>query len=246
MTSKIERYWEQRSENYNNLEWTINKKYINNLIDCSELSKDHLVLDVGSGTGVVAVNIKNKVSSVFALDISNQMLNKGNWNEISFIKWDIRKPLFDKMVFDRIIARMVFHHILKDIEHAFYRCYNCLKVGGKMIIAEAVPPSSSDLVIRWFSDMFSYKEDRVTFIPGQLEEYLDKVGFLKIKSFFFSMPNFSINNWIVNSGLSQDKINIILKMHIDAPKEVKEAYDMRIDGNNILINSKYTIVVGEK
>ena len=62
------------------------------------------------------------------------------------------------------------------------------------------------------------------------------------------MPaNYSIvdtGDWYL--GPLNCNIDGIIKMHLDAPKEVKKAYNMKIDGNNIIINSKYTIVVGEK
>lgn len=243
---KDNNYWKIRSEKYSNLEWVSDKSYIENVIECSKLSNSHVVLDAGSGVGVVANAIKDKVSLVVALDISNDMLSKGIWAGISYIEWDIREPLFDKWIFDRVIARMMFHHVTEDIEYAFDKCYECLKHKGKLIVAEAIPASNSNLVVEWFSDMFSYKEDRITFVPGQIETYMGEAGFDFVESFFFSMPNFSINNWLENSGLPQDKIDKIIKIHIDAPQEVKDAYDMRIDGSNILINSKYTIVVGEK
>ncbi len=239
-------YWKIRSEKYNKLEWVEDGLYIDNLINCSDLNKNHLVLDVGTGTGVVANNIKDKVSFVVALDISIDMLSKGKWDGISFINWDIRESLFSHKIFDRIISRMVFHHILEDIDCAFYKCYNYLKIGGKMVIAEGIPPSNSDLVVNWFSDMFDYKEDRITFAPGQLEKYMNVAGFSKVQSYFFFMSSFSINNWIENSGLHHDKVDNIIKMHLDAPQEVKDAYNMKIDGSNILVDSKYTIVVGEK
>ncbi len=248
MKNKIKElcYWEVRSKKYNNLKWVSDKSYMDNLIDCLDLDDSYLVLDVGAGTGAVSNNIKNNVTSVFAMDISNIMLRENNWSGVSAIEWDIRKPLFDKNIFDRVVARMVFHHILENIDDAFNNCYNYLKEGGKMVIAEAIPPFNSQIVVDWFTEMFSYKEDRITFVPGQIEQYLKDAGFLEVNSFFFSMPNFSINNWIENSGLYMNEINNILKMHIDAPQEVKNAYEMRIDGDQILINSKYTIVVGKK
>ena len=244
--SKIEKYWKERSAKYNNLEWVSCGSYLDNFCTAADLNQDHIVLDIGAGTGVVGNYIKKYTSKVFALDVSSDMLKNGEWRDVSLINWDVRVPLFGKNIFDRITARMVFHHILKDQDKAFENCYNYLKKAGKIIIAEAVPPSSSTLVINWYTDMFEHKEDRITFVPGQLEESLKSAGFLNIQSFFFFMPEFSINNWLDNSGLSQDKISKIIKIHLDSPQEVKDTYDMRINGDNILINSKYTIVVGDK
>ena len=243
---KVEKYWKKRAEKYNSLEWVHNNSYMNNFCKVADLNSNHLILDIGSGTGAVANHVKKYVKEVFALDISYDMLKNGFWKDISLIHWDIRKKIFYKNIFDRITARMVFHHILKNQNKAIKNCYDCLKKTGKIIISEGIPPSISDLVVNWYSEMFSYKEDRLIFLPGDLEKKLTKVGFLNVKSFLFSMPNFNINNWINNSGLSKNKINKIIKMHIEAPEEVKQAYNMKISKNNILINSQYLVIVGEK
>ena len=67
---------------------------------------DDLVLDVGTGTGVVARHIKDHVKHVVAVDISYSMLEKGKWEDISIIKCDIGDSIFIEGLFDRIIARL--------------------------------------------------------------------------------------------------------------------------------------------
>jgi hypothetical protein len=60
------------------------------------------------------------------------------------------------------------------------------------------------------------------------------------------MPFFNVNNWINNSGIDEKNINKILQMHMEAPPEVKKAYNMKIKDNKITIDSKYMIMVGQK
>lgn len=246
MNKTNEKYWKKRSFKYNNLKWVYNDSYMYNLCKAANFNKKQIVMDMGSGTGAVSKNIKNLVKKVIALDISSDMLNKGNCNNISFIKWDIRNSLFKDNIFDRIVARMVFHHILKKQDKAIQNCYKYLKKSGKIIIAEAIPPSNSDNVINWFYDMFDYKEERVRIFPSDFKLKLQNNGFEDIKIFKHWMFDFDINNWIENSGLSKNKISKIIQMHIEAPSDVKNAYNMKINNGKITINSKYMIMTGNK
>ena len=242
----IEKYWEKRSVKYNNLEWVNCNSYIDNLCFVSDLNKEQIVLDVGTGTGVVANNVKKYVKKIIGMDISNAMLKKGEWQDISFINWDIREILFNDGIFDRIFARMVFHHILKNQKKALINCYNYLKKFGKIIIAEALPPSDSKNVAKWFYDMFLYKEKRVKILPSAFKTKLQNCGFKNVEIKEYFMLNFNVNNWIENSGLEPKKISKIMQMHFSAPVEVKKAYNMKINNNQITVNSKYMIITGQK
>ena len=62
----------------------------------------------------------------------------------------------------------------------------------------------------------------------------------------FIMEGFSINNWLKNSGLSITKQNRILDLHLNADRKIKEAYNMKINGRNILIDVKNVILVATK
>ena len=69
-------FWDIRSANYDKLFWVKDKGYLDLILECAELDKKHLVLDVGTGTGTVAMAIEPHVNHVVAIDISNSMLEK--------------------------------------------------------------------------------------------------------------------------------------------------------------------------
>ena len=42
------------------------------------------------------------------------------------------------------------------------------------------------------------------------------------------MDNFSVKNWLENSGLDTDKQKEIFDMHVNADAKIKNAYNMKI------------------
>lgn len=244
--TEVERFWDIRAANYDRLFWTKDCSYIEEIIRMGDLKPQHIVLDVGTGTGAVAREIRKYVDHVVAVDVSDSMLSRGEWSGISAIKWDIGNSFFAKGVFDRVFARMVFHHILDNLDRAVLRCYDLLKPRGRIVVAEGVPPSDTPAVIDWFTEMFRHKEDRLTFTRESLRRYLLQNGFRAIREKVHVMENFSVKNWLANSGLSQEKQDAIFLLHLNAPPEVKAAYNMRFEVDDCFLRTHNAILVGIK
>ena len=135
-------FWNERSKKYNDLKWIHDKGLIESIINICQPEQSQTVLDLGTGSGIIANAIRPFVNEVIGMDISHQMMNKGTWENISKIKGNILKNVFQKNTFDIIVARMVFHHV-NPIEIGLQNCYRILKESGKLIIAESIPPSDS-------------------------------------------------------------------------------------------------------
>ncbi|MEE9430821.1 MAG: methyltransferase domain-containing protein [Melioribacteraceae bacterium] len=243
---KIDHFWKIRSAKYDNLFWTKDDSYLKDIFEAADLNKNQFVLDVGTGTGTVAKGMKDFVRQVVAVDISDSMLEKGLWNGISVVNWDIGEKLFAEAIFDRVVARMIFHHILDNLDRAILRCYDLLKEGGKIVVAEGIPPSEDPEIIDWYTEMFKHKEERRTFTESQLKYYLEKNGFKNVKIKRHIMNNFSINNWVENSGLDEKVQKTIIDIHLNAPQKVKDAYEMRVENGECLVKTENLILTGEK
>ena len=242
----LKAFWQIRAASYDKLYWTRDQNYLSEIIKLADLKEHHLALDVGTGTGTVAAVINGLVRHVVAVDISGVMLEKGSWSGISVVKWDIGESLFGDCIFDRVFARMVFHHILDSLDRAILRCYDVLKNGGKIIVAEGVPPVSDPDVVQWYAEMFELKEERRTFTPEMLVHYLAKNGFKNVTTHSYYMESFSIANWLENSGLDEKTQTEIMDMHKYAPEKIQRVYDMRLGENDCTIRTKNVIVVADK
>ncbi len=246
VAAEIESYWQIRAANYDKLYWTKDSTYLSEIVRLAELQKEHVVLDVGTGTGTLAVAVKDLVHHVVAIDISDAMLEHGDWKGISVIRWHIGETLFADGIFDRLFARMVFHHILDDLESAIRCCYNSLKEGGKIIVAEGVPPVNDTDVIAWYTEMFKLKEDRTTFTPEALVSYLINGQFKNVTAHVHYTKNFSIRNWVKNSGLDKKTQRRIMNAHRLAPPKIRQAYNMRMTRDDCIVRTKNSIIVAEK
>jgi ubiquinone/menaquinone biosynthesis C-methylase UbiE len=201
---------------------------------------------VGTGTGTIARAIRPHVKHVVAVDPSSAMLAQGKWEDVSIIKWNISESFFADHIFHRVFARMVFHHIMDNLDAAILRCYDILKDGGRIIVAEGVPPEDDPEIVNWYTQMFKLKEDRRTFLPAQLVYFLQKNGFRDVKCVTHYMDNFSIRNWLENSGLDPTRQEAILELHRTAPAAVRNAYQLIERNGDVLIRTKNVVVVGER
>jgi len=248
MNKKIdynEAFWKIRSQHYNELEWANHRLYLDEFISAGKFRKSDVVLDVGTGTGIVAHGLSPLVGEVIGLDKSQDMLEHSNWHgNMYFIKRNIFDPIFDDGVFDKITCRQVFHHILRNRQKAMDICYRMLKRGGMMVFSEGVPPTKR--VKKDYIEIFRLKEKRATFYEEDLVNLMKTSGFKNVKVKVVYLRKMSVRNWLANSGLPgtvQEKIYLI---HKNAGDYFKKDYNMVEEDNDCLIDMKMAILTGIK
>jgi ubiquinone/menaquinone biosynthesis C-methylase UbiE len=232
-------FWKMRAKHYNELEWVNHRTYLDAFIQLGDFRRSDLVLDVGTGTGVVAHAISPVVKQVIGLDKSQDMMEHSNWyGNMYFIRRDIRNPIFAGGVFDKVVCRQVFHHVLRDRQKAMNECYWVLKKGGRMVFSEGVPPTKR--VEEDYTEIFRLKEKRVTFCEETLFGLMAQAGFI------LWLKKMSVKNWLINSGLPKSIQDKIFRLHRDAKSYFKEDYNMIETADDCFINMKMVILVGEK
>ena len=92
-------------------------------------------------------------------------------------------------------------------------------INGKTLLLSATPVK--------LENMWDFKEERRTFTEKQLKELLKRNGFCKIRSEMYLMKNFSIKNWLINSGLDKKAQKKIFDLHVEASPKIKELYKHR-------------------
>lgn len=239
--------WTQRAKKYNNLDWVNRDVLMSGIVQIAKQISPGKILDLGTGTGKVLKAIKNMnpTAECWGVDYSQAMLEKVENKESYTLKVSNAEDLKEipSDYFDLVTARMVFHHI-NNLQKAASEVKRILKKGGCFILCEGNPPSQR--TIKWYTEMFRYKEDRYTLTEVDLINILVYAGFQDITTKTIIMPNCSLNNWLDNSGIPQENIDIIKKMHYEADDYVREDYRMATKDSDCFMDWKFSITFGFK
>ncbi len=105
----------------------------------SDLNSNQIVLEIGTGTGIIPFSIYSKVSSIIATDISpemiriaNQKLEKSEIKNVDFQIQDSYNLTYPDKSFDVVIASNLFH-LLYEPEKPIKEIKRVLKDNGILI-----------------------------------------------------------------------------------------------------------------
>ena len=240
-------FWAVRAEGYGQLEWASRQGYLQAFVAAGDFQPTDRVLDVGTGTGIVAHAISPLVAEVVGVDISPDMLARARASRVAnevFEEGEACKLRFPDTQFDKVTARMIFHHLIEDGDQAMRECYRVLKPGGMMVLSEGVPPDRS--LGDWYTRMFALKEERLTFFEEDLVALMSSGGFDIEQVLTHISPQVSIGNWLRSSGLPQERQDRIMQMHLDLDETGKQYYNMTLTGGDVLCDFEFVILVGRK
>lgn len=247
MTTDVHSFWKMRAQKYNQLSWATENQYEKMFLDAGNFSKNDRVLDVGCGTGLMTKLVAPHVGSIVGLDISVDMLRQAaistEPHEL-YLQGDMTALPFLENTFTKVTARMVLHHLMDKVQVGVDECHRVLDTGGEIIISEGIPPDPS--IADWYTDMFRYKEERITFSQEILESLLKNAGFTAVHTQRYIMPQVSIGNWLGNSGIPADNQTKIMQMHRDLPEHGKKLYNATISKDDVRLDMHFLIVVGQK
>jgi ubiquinone/menaquinone biosynthesis C-methylase UbiE len=243
--SEERQYWANRSTHYAKLEWAARSDYLNAVVQAAHLKPTDIVIDAGTGTGLIANAAAPFVESVVGLDHSPEMLAQARAElrpNQTITEGNITDLPFGDGTFTKGFARMVFHGLTGDAPKAAKECFRVLKPGGQFILSEGVPPDR--LAADWYTEMFKLKEERLTIFPEDLENLMSSSGFKDIITIIHVTPQVSIKNWLDNSGLPKERQNLIMQRHFDMPRDVWEVYNATAKENDVLLDMKFAITLG--
>jgi ubiquinone/menaquinone biosynthesis C-methylase UbiE len=112
------------------------------LLNIDKNIKNFNVLDYGTGSGLVALLLQDKVKHITGLDNSKSMLKelgikieKLKIENIDFSFHDINHESLHKNKFDLVVTNMTMHHI-KNHSIFISKLFDSLKIGGYLFIAD--------------------------------------------------------------------------------------------------------------
>lgn len=246
-------FWSTRSQGYSNLGWVNNGSLLESIVDLAQLEGDETVVDIGTGSQAVLDKVAKRLKRgvAYGFDVSADMLKRregtsrpDNTHLLVASVYDIP---FGNESAHCAIARMVFHH-LGDINDALKEVDRILKPGGKLVVSEYI--EGDEEILSFEEAVFDIKErGRHLWTGGQLmrkiatgwrsEGYINCIGGI--------LPQYSVRDWMTNSGLTKEAQQEVLGIYLAAPRTIQHKMNFTFtpDGD-VLVDRPFLHVTAKK
>ncbi|MBC7870462.1 MAG: class I SAM-dependent methyltransferase [Chitinophagaceae bacterium] len=153
------------------------------IYEAGELSKENKVLEVGIGTGRIALPLARKVRQIFGADLSTEMMGRLRQKQtdeaIYLTQADATRLPISENTFDAVVVVHVFH-LVSDVNAVLSELARVLRPGGKLIHCW-----NRDDDARWFKVRESWKSAVINRRRGSLEwdnfdALIQKAGWLPV------------------------------------------------------------------
>ena len=179
------------------------------IVDALKLKRTDCVLEIGTATGRLAIDLAQLCDYVYAIDISESMLNyarekakKLGRHNIKFTKAGFLTYQQEKETLDAVITKFSLHHLPDHWKFvALKRIFDILKPGGKLFLKDAM-----------FSvDIQDFFESADYWIQGTREVSGDKPAEAVVLCIKEEYPTYS---WIIEEMLKRVGFHIESANHM--------------------------------
>ena len=170
---------------YDPLLWLMReKKFKGDLLEQAQISKGNRVLDVGCGTGTLALMTKrlHPEAQVAGIDADAKILGIARDKAANAgIKLTFDQGMADQLPyadssFDRVLSSLFLHHLTTENKlHTLREVFRVLRTGGRFDVVDFGPPRT--IYSRLLARLTAKSEEVAANVQGLLPEMFREVGF---------------------------------------------------------------------
>jgi len=237
-------HFKNRAEKYNHSSnWVKDQELIRRIFELSGAGADSLVLDIATGTGLIAREFYGKVKKVTGLDISPEMAEHaaGCMDEIVFSP--VEELPFPDNSFDAIVCRQGLQ--FAELGRAIPEIHRVLKPGGTVVLCHLTAYDDTDRELAFAIQKLRNPARRNYLMPADISSALRRQGFLAVEDIEYITEE-SVNQWIDNGAIPKENMDAIRNLYRTADEGFKRTHNIRFTEDDIMDEMLLVIARGTK
>jgi ubiquinone/menaquinone biosynthesis C-methylase UbiE len=237
-------HFKNRAAKYNHSSnWVEDQNLIRRIFELSGAGKESLVLDLATGTGLIAREFFGKAKRITGLDISPEMARHAEncMDEIVFAP--VEQMPFPDNSFDAVVCRQGLQ--FAELDRAIPEIYRVLKPGGTVVLCHLTAYSETDRELTFAIQKLRNPARRNYLMPGDISGKLRKHGFHGVEDIEYITKE-SINKWIDNGAIPQENMDEIRNLYRTADEEFRKIHNVRFTEDDIRDDMLLVIAKGRK
>jgi ubiquinone/menaquinone biosynthesis C-methylase UbiE len=237
-------HFKNRAAKYNHSSnWVEDRALIRRIFELSNAGPESQVLDLATGTGLIAREFYGKVKKVTGLDISPDMAKyaEGCMDEIVFAP--VEQLPFPENSVDSVVCRQGLQ--FAKLDRAIPEIHRVLKPGGTVVLCHLTAYNETDRELTFAIQKLRNPARRNYLMPADISNTLRKQGFQNVEDIEYVTEE-SVNKWIDNGAIPQENMDGIRALYNAADAEFKKIHNVRFTYDDILDDMLLVIALGKK
>jgi ubiquinone/menaquinone biosynthesis C-methylase UbiE len=237
-------HFKNRAAKYNrSSNWVADQALIRRIFKLSGAGPESQVLDLATGTGLIAKEFFGKVKKITGLDISPEMAKhaEGCMDEIVF--GPVEQIPFPDNSFDAVVCRQGLQ--FAELDRVIPEIHRVLKPGGTTVLCHLTAYNDSDRELTFAIQKLRNPARRNYLMPADISDCLRRQGFREVTDIEY-VTDESVNQWIDNGAIPQENMDGIRALYRTADEEFKRLHNVRFTADDILDAMLLVIAVGKK
>jgi SAM-dependent methyltransferase len=237
-------HFAKRAEGYNrSARWVQDEVLIERIRAWAEAGPEAEVLDLATGTGMLAASFRGKVRRVVGFDLSPEMTRRGPdaWDQLVIGAAELL-PFADAS-FDACVCRQGLQFM--ELDRALPQIRRVLRPGGRAVFCHLTAYGETDKEDAFRIQKLRNPARRNFFLPDDIPGLLRDHGFAAVEAAdYFSRE--SVAQWSDHGAIGAERMAGIREAYRDASAEFRRLHEVEFQDRDILETMKLVLVRGRK
>ena len=239
LKDRVQKQFGRTAEEYVTSESHAKGEDLSLLVDWLSPKQTWIALDVATGGGHVARAVSPWVRTVFAVDLTQTMLEAARHHlmgegvrNVHFVLADAESLPFLDETFDAVICRIAAHHFPQP-EKFVQESWRVLKPGGSWLMIDNVAPDDSELAT-YMNTFEKMRDESHVQCPSirEWESWIKATGF-HLKNSRIRQKEYPFASWVRRMVQSEEQVQRVEAYILSARPTVQEYFGIHMQNGHL-------------